>query len=46
MDTSRDISEFDQESQAAIQKVTYDHHMKMLGKPTSNEQVNFSANLQ
>lgn len=41
MDTSRDISEFDQEAQAAIQKVTYDHHMKMLGKPTSNEKVSY-----
>ena len=39
VDTRRDISEFDPDAQAAIQRVTYDHHMKMLGKPTSNEQV-------
>jgi hypothetical protein len=38
VDTTRDISEFDAEAQAAIQKVTYDHHMKMLGKPTSDQQ--------
>ena len=39
VDTTRNISEFDEEAQAAIQRVTYDHHMKMLGKPTSNEKV-------
>ena len=39
VDTTRDISEFDQEAQAAIQRVTFDHQMKMLGKPTSSEQV-------
>ena len=39
VDTTRDISEFDPECQAAIQKVTYDQHMKRLGKPTSNEKV-------
>lgn len=39
VDTTRDISEFDPECQAAIQRVTYDHHLKMLGKPTSNEAV-------
>ena len=39
VDTTRDISEFDDEAQAAIQRVTYDHHMKMLGKPTSGQQV-------
>ena len=39
VDTTRDISEFDQEAQAAIQRVTFDHQMKMMGKPTSSEQV-------
>ena len=36
---TRDISEFDQSAQAAIQRAAYDNHMKMLGKPTSQEQV-------
>ena len=39
VDTTRDISEFDPECQAAIQKVTYDEHMKRLGKPTSGQTV-------
>jgi hypothetical protein len=39
VDTTRDISEFDPECQAAIQKVTYDEHMKRLGKPTSSQKV-------
>ena len=43
VDTTRDISEFDQEAQAAIQRVTFDHQMKMMGKPTSSEQVSLFA---
>jgi len=39
VDTTRDISEFDPECQAAIQRATYDQHLKRLGKPTSNEKV-------
>lgn len=39
IDNSRNIAEFDQEAQVAIERVTYDHHMKMMGKPTSSEQV-------
>lgn len=39
VDTTRDISDFDPECQAAIQRVSYDHRMKMLGKPTSQEKV-------
>lgn len=39
VDTTRDISEFDPECQAAIQRVTYDEHMKRLGKPTSGQAV-------
>lgn len=39
VDTTRSLSEFDEEAQAAIERVTFDHHMKMLGKPTSSEQA-------
>lgn len=39
VDTTRDISEFDPECQAAIQRVTYDQHLKRLGRPTSSEKV-------
>lgn len=39
IDTTRDISEFDQQTQADFQKVVYDHHQKLQGKPTSDEQV-------
>ena len=42
VDTTRDISEFDPECQAAIQRVTYDEHMKRLGKPTSQQTVSSS----
>ena len=42
VDTTRDISDFDQEAQAAIQRVTFDHQMKMMGKPTSSEQVSLN----
>ncbi len=39
VDTTRDISEFDVETQAAIQKASYDNHLKMLGKPSSSDKV-------
>ena len=39
LDTTRDINEFDQQTQADFQKVMYDHHQKLQGKPTSEEQV-------
>ena len=39
VDTTRNISDFDAEAQAAIQRVTYDHHMKMQGLPTSSDKV-------
>ena len=39
VDTTRDISEFDPECQAAIQRVSYDQHLKRQGKPTSSEKV-------
>ena len=44
VDTTRDISEFDADAQAAIQRVTYDHHMKMLGRPTSSDLVSRQVN--
>ena len=43
VDTTRDISEFDPECQAAIQRVTYDEHMKRLGKPTSGQKVGVNS---
>ena len=46
LDTRRDISEFDSEAQAAIQRAQYDHHMKMLGQPTSQEQVRLHSQSQ
>ncbi len=39
LDTTRDISEFDDQTQADFQKVMFDHHQKLQGKPTSEEQV-------
>ncbi|XP_062508121.1 nudC domain-containing protein 3-like isoform X2 [Corticium candelabrum] len=38
LDASKDISEFDNDAQAAFRKVVYDHHQKMQGKPTSEEE--------
>ena len=40
LDTTRDISEFDEQTQSDFQKVMYDHRQKIQGKPTSEEQVN------
>ena len=39
VDNSREISEFDEEAQAAIQRASYDHRMKMQGLPTSSDKV-------
>ncbi len=39
VDNTRKIAEFDAEAQAAIERVTYDHHMKMTGKPSSSDKV-------
>ena len=39
IDTTRDISEFDQQTQSDFQRVMYDHQQKLQGKPTSQEQV-------
>ena len=41
LDTTRNIAEFDDQTQADFQKVMYDHHQKLQGKPTSDEQVGF-----
>ena len=37
VDTTRNMEDFDPETQAAIQRVTYDHHQKLQGKPTSQQ---------
>ena len=39
VDTTRDISEFDEQTQSDFQHVMYDHHQKLQGKPTSQEMV-------
>lgn len=41
VDNTKNISDFDEEAQAAIQRVTYDHHQKMIGKPTSGQQKTY-----
>ncbi len=46
VDTTRNISEFDPECQAAIQRATYDQHLKRLGKPTSSEKVQCKVNFR
>lgn len=39
VDTTRDMSEFDDETQGGVRKVMYDYQQKLQGKPTSDEQV-------
>lgn len=39
VDTTRNMEDFDPETQAAIQRVQYDHHQKLQGKPTSQQKV-------
>ena len=39
VDTTRNMEDFDPETQAAIQRVTYDHHQKLQGKPTSQQKA-------
>ena len=39
IDTTRDISEFDEQTQCDYERVMYDQRQKMLGKPTSQEMV-------
>ena len=39
IDTTQHVHDFDQQTQADIRKVMYDQQQKMMGKPTSDEQV-------
>lgn len=39
VDTTRDISDFDEQTQSDFEHVMYDHHQKLQGKPTSQEAV-------
>jgi len=39
VDTTRNITDFDPDTQAAIHRVQYDHHQKLQGKPTSQQKV-------
>lgn len=41
VDTTRDISDFDEQTQSDFEHVMYDHHQKLQGKPTSQEKVCF-----
>ncbi|XP_068675149.1 nudC domain-containing protein 3-like [Montipora foliosa] len=37
VDTTRNISDFDEQTQSDFEHVMYDHHQKLQGKPTSQE---------
>ena len=39
VDTTRDINDFDEQTQSDFEHVMYDHHQKLQGKPTSQEAV-------
>lgn len=39
IDTTRYISEFDEQTQTDYERVMFDHRQKMMGKPTSQEKV-------
>ena len=39
VDTTRDISDFDEQTQSDFEHVMYDHRQKLQGKPTSQELV-------
>ena len=41
IDTTRNISEFDEQTQCDYEKVMFDHRQKMMGKPTSDEMVRY-----
>ena len=45
VDTTRDISDFDEQTQSDFQHVMYDHHQKLQGKPTSQELVSLPNTL-
>lgn len=40
VDSTRDLYEYDGETQGAIRKIMFDQHQKRLGKPTSEEMQN------
>ena len=40
VDSSRDVYDYDDETQGAIRKIMFDQHQKRLGKPTSDEMKN------
>ena len=39
VDTTRCITDFDEQTQCDYERVMYDHHQKLQGKPTSQEKV-------
>ena len=39
IDTTRNISEFDEQTQNDYNRVMFDHQQKLMGKPTSQEMV-------
>ena len=39
IDTTQNVHDFDEQTQSDIRKVMYDQQQKMMGKPTSDEQV-------
>ena len=39
IDTTRNISEFDEQTQTDYNRVMFDHQQKLMGKPTSQEMV-------
>ena len=40
VDSTRDVSDYDGETQGHIRKIMFDQHQKRLGKPTSDEMKN------
>lgn len=39
VDSTRNIDDFDEQTQTDFQQVMYDHQQKLMGKPTSKEKV-------
>lgn len=46
MDSTKNISEFDEETQGVIRKLLYEQRQKMLNKPVDNEESRLEALLQ